>query len=138
MLTHQGLGCRYHLKPSKSVMIMHPENLEAGKVSGKFHWFKVYMNRSYLRVYIRDNKSKIDWMREQKLTREKNIGTISKTGKYPQGSYAWWNGGIQSEWKSIKCVAWDMGDAFIEMEKMIQENFCLVISSERQKPSYSS
>ena len=40
-LTRLGLGRIYHLEPSKSVLIVHPENLQAGKVFGKSQMFKV-------------------------------------------------------------------------------------------------
>ena len=35
-LTCQGLGQGYHPEPTKSVLIVRPENLEAGKFSGHF------------------------------------------------------------------------------------------------------
>ena len=34
-LTRQGPGREYHPDPTKSVLIVRPENIEAGKVSGK-------------------------------------------------------------------------------------------------------
>ena len=51
--------------------------------------FKVCTGARYLRGYIRDNKSKRNWLRERTLTWKNNIGMIRKTtGKYPQESYA--------------------------------------------------
>ena len=40
-LTRQGRGCKYHPEPSKIVLIVHTENLEAVKVFGARHGFKV-------------------------------------------------------------------------------------------------
>ena len=63
---------------------MHQENIEAGKMFGAHHGFKVCTGARYLRGYIRDNDSKRDWLRERMLKWDKSIGTISKTaGKYP-------------------------------------------------------
>ena len=42
-LTRQGLGHRYYPKPSKIVLILHLDNLVAGKVFGLHHGFKVCM-----------------------------------------------------------------------------------------------
>ena len=75
----------------------------------------------YLGGCIGDNESNIDWMRERKLTWEKNIHTISETGgKYPQESYAAVVRAIQSEWIFIQRVTWDTGDEFAGVEKIIQ------------------
>ena len=40
-LTHQGLGRRYYPEPSKSILIVHPENLKDRKEFGPRHGFKV-------------------------------------------------------------------------------------------------
>ena len=34
---------------------------------------------------------------------------------------------IKSEWKFLQCVTWDTGDAFVGVEKMIQEIFLPLI-----------
>ena len=55
---------------------------------GSRHGFKVCTGARYLGGYIRDDKSKIDWLIERPLTWEKNISTIRETaGNYPQESY---------------------------------------------------
>ena len=41
LLTHQGPGRRYYPELSKSVMIVRLENIDAGKVFGACHGFKV-------------------------------------------------------------------------------------------------
>ena len=88
-LKRQGPGQGYYPEPSKSVLIVRPENPEAGKVFGARHGFKVCTGARYIGGYIREDGSKSDWLRECTLTWEKNINTISKTaGKYPQESYA--------------------------------------------------
>ena len=48
-LTRQGLGRGYYYELSKSVLIVRPENIEAGKVFGAHHGFKVCMGARYLR-----------------------------------------------------------------------------------------
>ena len=85
----QGPGQGYHPKLPKSVMIVRPENIEAGKLFGRSYGFKVCTGARYLGGYIRDDEPKHDCMRERNLMWENNINTISKTaGKYPQDSYA--------------------------------------------------
>ena len=88
-LTHQGPGRGYHPEPTNSIIIVRPENLEAGKCFGRHHGFRVCTGARYLGGYIGDDKFKRDWLIECKLTWEKNINMISKTtGKYQQKSYA--------------------------------------------------
>ena len=98
LLTRQGLGRGCHPESSKSVLIVRLEDIEAGKVFGSRHGFKLCTGARSLGSYIRDDKSKRDWLRERTLTWKDNISTISKTaGKYPQESYAAVVHTIQSE-----------------------------------------
>ena len=88
-ITRQGPGQGYYSESSNSVLIVSPENLEAGKVFRARHGFKVCTGARYLGGYIRDNNSKHDCLRESTLTWENNINTIRKTaGKYPLEGYA--------------------------------------------------
>ena len=88
-LTHQGSERRYHPKPSKIVLIVHPENTKAGKDFYKRHGLRVCTGTRYLRSYIKDDESKRYWIRDIILTCEKNVGMIIKTrGKYTQESYS--------------------------------------------------
>ena len=83
LLTCQGPGCGYYTKPSKSVLIMHPENIKARKVFGARHGFKVHTGARYLGGDIEDEKPKHDWLREYRdmgeecLHDQKNCGEIS-------------------------------------------------------------
>ena len=88
-MTRQGPGRGYHYDTTRSVLIVFPENIEAGKLFGARYRFRVCTGAHYLGGYIGGDKSKRDWLRERTLTWENNINTISKTaGKYPQESYA--------------------------------------------------
>ena len=88
-LTLQDPGRGYHPKPSKSVIIVHPDNLESGKVFGACHGYKVCTVARYLGGYIGYDESKRNWLRERTLTWENKISTISENaGKYPQESYS--------------------------------------------------
>ena len=97
LLTHQGLGCGYYPKPYKSVLIIYPDNIEAGKEFGAHHGFKVFTGARDLGFYIGDDESKSHWLRERTLTWEKTINTIRKTtGKYTQDRSAAVVSAIQS------------------------------------------
>ena len=123
-MTRQGPGQGYHPKPSKSVLIVRPENLETIKLFGRRHIFKVCTGARYLRGCIGDDESKHGWLRERTLTLEKNISTINKTaGKYLQESYSSVVRAIQSEWIFLQRVTWYMGNAFAGVDKMIRETF---------------
>ena len=88
-LTLHGLGRGYHLKLSKILLIIHPDNLEDGKLFGVHHVFMVCTGARYLGGYIGDDNYKRDWLRGHTMTWEKNVNTISKTaGIYTQESYA--------------------------------------------------
>ena len=107
---------------------MNPESLEAGKVFGQLHGFKVCTGGRYLGGYIGDDDSKQDWLKECMLTWEKNIGTISKTaGKYTHESYAMMERTIQSEWIFMQCVSWDMGNAFAGVEDKLWKTFLTIL-----------
>ena len=82
--TCQGPGCGYYTEPSKSVLIVNPENLKAGKVFGARHRFKICTGPRYLGGYIGENQCISDWLRERTLTwnkknwhDQKNYGEIS-------------------------------------------------------------
>ena len=97
LLTHQGPGSVYYTKPYIIVMIVHTDNIEAGKMFGIRHGFKVCKGGCYTGLYIKDDESKIDWLRECTMTWDRKIGTISKTlGKYHQESYTSVAGAIQT------------------------------------------
>ena len=107
-LTHQGLGREYHPELTNSVLIVRPENIEAVKVFGARHRFRVCTGARYLWGYIGCDKSKHNWLRERVLKWEKNINTISKTaGKYPQEIYSAVVRVIQSKWIFLQHVTWD-------------------------------
>ena len=90
-------GREYYPKPLKSVLFVHPDNLEAGKRFGLRHGFKVCTFAHYLSGFIGDDKYKRDWIKNCTLIWEQNIHTIRKTaGKYPQKVPSWWYG--QSNW----------------------------------------
>ena len=57
-LTRQVPGQGYHPESTKSVLIVHPENLESGKEIRARHVFRVCMSACYIWGYIGDNKSK--------------------------------------------------------------------------------
>ena len=123
-LTLQGLGRGYHPKPTKSELIVRPDNIEAGKMFGVRHRFRVCTGARYLRGYIGDENSKHNRLRDSTMTWEKNINTIRKTaGKYPQESYSAVVCAIQSEWIFIQCLTWYTGNLFAGVEKMIRETF---------------
>ena len=79
----------YYPEPSKSVLILHLENLEDGKLFSQRHGFKVCTGASYLGSCSEDDKSKHDCLKERTETWEWKICNIGNTrGKYPQESYA--------------------------------------------------
>ena len=55
-LMRHGPGQRCHPKLTKSVLIVRLENLEAGRVFGAHHGFRVCTDERYIRGYIGDDK----------------------------------------------------------------------------------
>ena len=45
-------------------MVVHPDNIEAGKLFGSCHGFKVFTGTHYLDDYIEDEKFKFDWLKK--------------------------------------------------------------------------
>ena len=66
-LTRQGPVQVYQPYPTKRVLIVRPENLEARKVFKSHHGFSVCTGARYLGGYIGDDKSKLGWLRERTL-----------------------------------------------------------------------
>ena len=119
LLTFQGLVHGYYPKPSKSVLIVHPENIKAEKYFSARHGFKVCTGARYLGKCIRDDESKSNWLRERTLTWEKKISTISETaGKYPQESYFAVVRAIQSECIFLQRITWYTGDVFAVVDNI--------------------
>ena len=71
LLTRKCLGRGYHPEPSKSTLIVCPDNIEAGKVFVARHGFKVCTGARYLGGYILDDESKHDWLKQRTLTRRR-------------------------------------------------------------------
>ena len=67
-LARQGPGPGYHPKPTKSVLIVHPENIKKRKEFAACLGFKVCTGARYLGGFIGDDESKCNWLRECKLT----------------------------------------------------------------------
>ena len=53
----------YYPEPSKIVLIMHPDNLTAGKYFGLCHVFKVCTGACYLGGFIGFDEFKRDWLK---------------------------------------------------------------------------
>ena len=99
------LSRRYHPKPSKIILIVHPDNIETQKLFGLCHGFKVCTGVSYLGSVIRDDKSKRDWLMDCTLKREKKICKISKKAeKHSQKSYSMMVHLIHPEWTFLHHV----------------------------------
>ena len=56
-------GCGYYPEPSKTILIAHQNNLEEMKQFGLCHGFQVCTGLCYLCIFIRDDKSKRDWIK---------------------------------------------------------------------------
>ena len=93
------------------------------------------MGAHYLGVYIGEDKSERDWLRERTLPWEKNNSMIRKTaGKYSHESYAAVVSEIQSDCIFIQRITWYTGDSFMGVEKIIREKFlpCLFFKNTKR------
>ena len=64
LLTRQGLGRGYFPELSKIVLIVHLDHLEARKLLGVCHGFKVCTAVHYIGGYIGYDESKREWLKE--------------------------------------------------------------------------
>ena len=86
-LKRNGADRGYWLDPTKSITIMHPNNIKAGELSGQCHGSKVCTGALYLGGYIGDGKSKGDWLKKRTEKWESNVRALRKTSdKYFQKS----------------------------------------------------
>ena len=135
-LTRQGPWRRYHTKPSKSILIVHPENLEAGKVFGARHVFKVWLGTRYLGVYIRYDEYKQDWLRERTSFWDNNIGTIGKISSWELRC-----GGMRDPIRVDIYTTRHLGHwgcVWGESRRWSRKTFFLIFSSEIQNTSHPS
>ena len=116
---------------------MHPENLKAGKRFGASSRFKVCTGARYLGGYIGNEKSKCEWLKDRTEKWGRNIHAIAKmaVGNYTHQSSTMVISVIQSECIFLKRVTKDTGQAFVGLEKFMQQDVLLVFSLENCKPS---
>ena len=101
---------------------MHTENPESGINFGSSHGFKVCTGAHYIGGYIRDDKSKREWLKDWTEKCWRNIHAFTKiSGKYPQESYAAVVCSIQREWIFLQHVIKYLGQAFAGVGKGMQE-----------------
>ena len=85
ILKCNGPAWGYYPDPTKIIMILHPNNLEAEELLFRCRGFKVCTGARYLGGYIRDDESKCDWIKNRTEEWESNIRVLSKTAdKYHQ------------------------------------------------------
>ena len=139
MLEQDDPGREYYPEPSKSVLIVHPDNLEARELCCLHHGFKVCPGARYLDGYTGDEKSKHKWMKEHMERGERKISTISEiTGKYLQEIYAVVVHTIQSEWIFLQRVTKNTGETFAVVEIMIRRTSLTRLLFEGKKTSHPS
>ena len=85
LLKRFGPGCGYCPKPSKIILAVHPDNLEARKRFGLSYGFKVCTGARYIGGFIKDDESKHEWLKVRMSKWKRSICKISKTaGRNPQ------------------------------------------------------
>ena len=131
------IGTKVLPQTFKIVLIVNSDNLEARKMFGSRHGFKVCTGACYLGRYMGENESKREWMKERMGTWERKIFTIRKTaGKYPQRSYAAVVCAIKLEYIFIEHVITNMGDMFSRVETIIQETVFPCLFFRKKETSY--
>ena len=112
------------------------ENLEVGELFGTHRGFSVFIGARYLGGHIGDDESKGCWIKKRTNKWERDIHAVTKTAeKHTQESYAAADRATQLEWIFLQLVPKYTGQAFALMEEFLQENVCLFVSLEDQKPS---
>ena len=71
-------GISHYRKPSKIVLILHPDNIKSGKQVGSRLSFKVCTGMHYIGGYIRDEESNRDWMKNCMETWERIFAQFEK------------------------------------------------------------
>ena len=125
-LKRNGPALRYLPNPTKSILVMHPQNLKAGDEFGRRHGFKVRTGGNYLGSYIGDDKTKGYWIKECAEKWEIDIYALRKTAnKYPQESYSAVDHAVQSEWIFLQHVSKYTGQAFTGLKMFCGKTFYL-------------
>ena len=88
------------------------------------HGFKVFTGAHSLGSYIRDDKSKLDWLKDCMKSWGRNIRVVTITaGKYSKETYAAGVCAIQSGWIFLQRMTKDMVQEFVGVVKALQEIF---------------
>ena len=75
----------YFPNPTKIILVMYPQNLEAGEEFGQRHGLKVCMGARCIGGYIGDDKTKVGCLKERTDKCERNTRALRKTSdKYPK------------------------------------------------------
>ena len=115
-----GPGCDYYPKPSKIIMIVHPDNLEARKRFVLSHIFEVCTCARYLGGFIGDDDSRRGWFKVHTKKWERTINNISETaGGYSHGIYTAVVRLIQSQWIFLQCITKNKGYAFAGVQNLL-------------------
>ena len=108
LLNRKGLDWRYYVTPTKSIMIVHKNNIKARGLFRMSLGFRVCAGACYLGSYIKDNESKGDWLKNQMDKWEENICQVTKTvEKNPQERFDVVEFTIQFEWIFLECITKD-------------------------------
>ena len=135
LLTRQGPVHIYCTKPPKSVLIVHPENLELKRVLYMCHGFMVRTGAHYLGGYIRDDESKSDWLIVYTLTCEKNISRPEKLRlNIPRRVTPPWHAQYDQIMYFCNASPGTRGMNYWEWRRLFRKPFLLVLSLERKPP----
>ena len=84
-LKHDDPSRGYYTEPTKSILVVYPQNHKVGELFCQSHGIKVCTGARYLGCYIRDGVSKGYWLQKRTDKWERDIHALSITAdKYPQ------------------------------------------------------
>ena len=123
-LCDKGPARGYFPEPTKSIIIVKPQSVEAAKAKFAHLGFKVVTGARYLGGHVGTVESKEKWVSDKVKTWTEAVRSLSRVAQSsPQAAFAGLQKSLQSEWIHLQRVTDGIQDSFAPIEDAISSTF---------------
>ena len=124
VLTNEGPARGYFPEPSKSILIVKPQSVEAAKAKFQHLGFQVVTGARYLGGFIGTEESKMEWVRGKVEKWAEHVRSLSVVARSsPHCAFVGLQKSLQSEWIHLQRVTGGIDDKFMPIEDAITSSF---------------
>jgi hypothetical protein len=134
-LQELGPSFGYFAEPSKSFLIVQPQQLDRAKAFFKDMAITVETGHRYLGSYIGDQGPLDVWLRSKVHTWAEAVKALARVAKtHPQSAYSALQRALQQEWQFVQRVVQGCGASFEELKAAIDDQFLPALFDEPLDP----